>query len=583
MPATRSHRRHSPSFCLALLALLALSLSAASAHASKRTAKRASEREGSTRAHAAPTSGPRVTYLTAHTAYLGLGAEDGIQIGMALQLQRHGRPIAFCQVASVSAHSASCAAVAAMKLGDAFAPPEPPHPAPKLGPDSKPRPPQPSREQVAQAKAALSAARFDQVAFSDNQSAFERLASRHLRAEISLGEAYFGVTNQSDSTFVVQTVSAAVRDAEIAGGLHASIDLTVMSYLDRPSFYRFPNNGATQVYVRQLELSYHSPTSPWDFAIGRIWPYQAPGIGVLDGAQAGWHSHDHGFEAGLLGGTVPNGINTAPTTNPLFGAYLGSTQASHGVDGSWFQANAVATAQDLPGLGFHVALDASALWSVGKWLDTSAEVRVGAGAAQAPDYVDLATFDLSLRPIEHAQLSASVRYLDNAVDQLLQPGAVSFEDGSFNASGVLSYDLSAFTIAVNGSFNRDTVTGFWRALAGADVALPKLMGRSGGLSLGFDEDFGWSEGRDAYLQAALFPGQTFQLTLRGSYFYSYTPVVPTSPAENGVSALLEARLRVARWLSVQATVYAQAAVTPDTYGTAPAIGINAAASATVRF
>jgi hypothetical protein len=565
---------------------LVLALSAWPANAKRHSRTQENRTQEPSSSHRKQTSvlsgGARVVYLTAHTAYVGLGSEEGVRVGMALALQRRGQTVANCQIAAVSPHSASCASQAGIRLGDSFAPPEPPRK--EKAAEVKPLPPMPTREQVAHAKTALAAQPFEQVAFANGrQSTFDQLAARHLRTELNLGEGYFAVNNQSSSTFFVQSVSAAARDTELAGGFHTSIDLTALTYFQRPPTYRFPNSAPTQLYVRQLELSYRTPNSSWAFAGGRIWPYQAPGVGVLDGVQAGWRSSESGLEAGLLGGTNPNPVTTAPTLNPVFGVYFDTTRASQGIDGAWFQAQSVITAREIPGVGYHLALDALALWSIGKWLDTSAEVRVGAGAIQAPALIDFATLNLNARPTEHNQLSASVRYIDDAVDQLLQPGAIGFTNASLNADARWSYAFSGVSVTALGVFNRDIVAGIWRAIAGAEFGVPFFLGHTAGLGVGFDENFGWSAGRDAYVETTIIPGQAFQLLLRGSYLYSWTPVTPTSPAENGVSALIEPRFRLAGWLSIQATFYAQAALTPNIDGAAIPLGFNAAASATMRF
>jgi hypothetical protein len=103
------------------------------------------------------------------------------------------------------------------------------------------------------------------------------------------------------------------------------------------------------------------------------------------------------------------------------------------------------------------------------------------------------------------------------------------------------------------------------------------------LSLGGDGSTGWYAGYDAYLQATLFPERNFQLVLRGTYFYSITKVVATSPAENGLSGTLDARVRLSRAFSMQASLYVQAALDPVTESVPVPFGINAIFSATARF
>jgi hypothetical protein len=103
------------------------------------------------------------------------------------------------------------------------------------------------------------------------------------------------------------------------------------------------------------------------------------------------------------------------------------------------------------------------------------------------------------------------------------------------------------------------------------------------MSVGYDEAFGWYWGRDAYLQALLFPQGAFQLILRGGYFYAVAEPLNTSPAENGISGTLEARLRLARWFSMQLVLYSQLALTPQTDNLVTPFGFNGTVTATARF
>jgi hypothetical protein len=523
--------------------------------------------------------GPQLVYLTSHTAYLGLGSAEGLELGMTVELRRNRRVVTSCQITSVAEHYARCAAQSSMRLGDTFATP----PVSERKAEAKPLPPPLGKEDIAQAQAALQAAQFERVSFTDNRTALQLLAARHLRAEIDVSLGYFSVNTQPDPNFNVLSVNATVRGADLGGGFNTSIDLTVLSYLQRPPTYRFPENALTQLFLRQLEVGFRTPSSPWAFAVGRIWPYLAPGVGVLDGAQAGWHNASNTFEGGMLGGTVPNGATTAPTWDyPLVGAYLSSTQVSQAAN-SWFQGSAVGTARSLPGLGWHYTLDGQGLWSLGKWLDTGAEVRVGSGVLQAPAFVELATFDINVRPTERAQIAATVRYLDDTLAAYWQPASLGVANSSLRVNAAFFYDFEGLIAQLVGTYDRDLIEFQYRGLVGMDLSAPRILGRTGGLSVGFDEAFGWYWGRDAYLQAMLFPQGAFQLILRGGYFYSVAEPINTSPAENGVSGMIEARARLARWFSLQLVLYAQLALDPQTDGLPTAFGFNGTVTATARF
>jgi hypothetical protein len=523
--------------------------------------------------------GPQVIYLTAHTAYLGQGSAEGMAVGMTVPLRRNRQVVASCQIASVAEHYASCPAQPAMRVGDTFAPPAPP--APPAAP-AKPLPPLLGKEETAKASAALTSSTFEPVAFNESGGVGE-IFNRRLRGELDVGVGVFSANTQPDHNFTVLEVNAAVRGAELGGGFRASIDVTALQYLQRPPTYRFPETSLSQVFVRQLELSFRTPSSPLAFAVGRIWPFLAPGVGVLDGAQVGWHNGSNTLESGLLGGTTPDAVTTAPAWNyPLVGAYLSTTQTSRDSN-SWFQGSAVVTGRELAGIGWHYALEGLGLWSLGKSFDASAQVRLGAGVLQAPSYVEFASLDLNFRPSEHSRLAGTVRYLNDTLAQFVQPAALGPTNSSLRANAVASYDFDAVSAMVLGVFDRDIITTLWRAMAGEELTFPRLLGQAGSVTLGGDQSWGWYSGWDAYLQATLFPEKTFQLILRGGYFVSVTQVTSTSPAENGINATLEARLWAARWLSLQATLYSQLALAPLTAGLPMPFGLNAIASATAHF
>jgi hypothetical protein len=500
-------------------------------------------------------------------------------VGMTVELHRNRRVVASCQITSVAEHFALCAAQAPMRLGDAFVAPPPP----EAKPAAKPLPTQLGKDDVERGQAALAAAQFDPVPFNDTRTGLQKLAARHLRAEIDVELGFFTVNTQPDPNFTVLSVNAAVRGADLGGGFSASIDLTALSYLQRPPVYRFPETSLSQVFVRQLEIGFRTPSSPWAFAVGRIWPYLAPGVGVLDGAQAGWHTATNTFEGGLIGGTVPNGVTTAPTWDyPLVGAYVSSTQVSAATN-SWLQGSAVAIARSLPGLGWHYAVDAQGLWSLGRWLDTGAEVRVGSGVLQAPSFVELASFDLNVRPFQRAQIAATVRYLDDTVTQFWQPSSLGAANAALRANASFFYDFQGLTLLLLGNYDRDLVEQEYRTLVGAELTAPTVLGSLGGLSIGYDEAFGWYSGRDAYLQASLFPQAICQLILRGGYFYSVAEPLSTSPGAEGISGTVEARLRLARWFSLQLALYTQVALNPQTDDLPTPVGFNGTLTASARF
>lgn len=524
---------------------------------------------------------PRVTYVASRSAFLGMGSAEGLQLGMELPLRRRGLALGTCKVSQVADHTAACEASRLPRAGDTFVAPA----RPKTPPAPAPLPPAPGPAQLARSHAALASATFEPVDF---QAQAHGGPSR-FHADINLSESFWTQTNRSDSTFHAQTLDVALREAELGGGFTASVDLTVMNWAVRPTGFRFPESARTQLFVRQLEVAFRTPTNSLAFAAGRVVPWHAPGVGVLDGVQAGWHNGANVLELGVLAGSLPDPILTLPTVHrPLAGVYLSATQSS--LEGSvWSQEEAVVTAQEVVapqaavGQGWHVAADVLGLLSMGRTLDGAAEIRVGAGVVSSPFYVEAVRVDLNLRPSEKLQLFGDARYQDNVLVEVLDPGVSSLADRSVHTTFAVAYELSPFSVALTGGFDRDLVTGLARGFGGPELGIPHLFGTLGGAAIGYEEYRGWTSGRDGYVQGNFGTGARFRLSTRLSYFLTGGNVPSGTGNQSGVSALIQGDVHLTRALTLRSGVMSQVGLHPFTNSTALPVGLLATTTLNGRF
>jgi hypothetical protein len=393
------------------------------------------------------------------------------------------------------------------------------------------------------------------------------------------------MASEPAGNFMSQNVDISVREADLGGGFHASLDVSVINWSQRPTNSPLlPQNNAFQLYVRQLELSFRRNDMPVAFLAGRIWPWHTPGLGVLDGVQAGWHDSTQTLEIGAVAGAQPNAVSTAPTfQQPLAGVYLTTSGANPNGVFDWLQGSAVVSGFQVTGQGWHYALDAVGLATKGRTFDGSAELRVGGGVLSSPGNIEAARLDLNLRPSDRLQLGLSARYLYENVGEVIDPGQTTSQDASIHALASAAYEFQSFTVGLAGGFAEDLLTHLGRGWVGPDVAWPRLFGSVGGLTVGYEEDIGWLRGRDAYVQATLHPGTSFRFSGRLFYFYTDGGAVNTAGGLNSAGASLQADYIVARWLKLRAAAMAQTDVRPSTTDLPQPLGLTLTGGATGYF
>jgi hypothetical protein len=123
---------------------------------------------------------------------------------------------------------------------------------------------------------------------------------------------------------------------------------------------------------------------------------------------------------------------------------------------------------------------------------------------------------------------------------------------------------SAFRLTLLGGTAKDLQTGLDRSWVGPMLDLPRLLFARGGISLGYLEELGWSDGRSAWVQAVGRPWSRLRLLARVSW--SHAAALAVMQDEFGVS--LGAVADLTRALSLRLTVNTRGALAGGEGGSA---------------
>lgn len=466
----------------------------------------------------------KVLQSTAARAYLDAGAVDGLAPGAVLALRRGGVEVARCTVEAVADRAASCAA-RGVHPGDTFALPgraaqEPP----------KLLPPPAAPETVAVQALALAAAPIRTVEFTPPVRAAG--ARRGPVAAVELSEVTWLATSSSPHTATRAGLS--IRSAEVGRGLRLDLDAEAIRWTARPSTARFRPEDGSQLYVWQAGLTRDAGDGGVAVSLGRILPWRIPGATILDGATAGWRGER--WELGAFAGFVPE-----PSTLGLAG-----DRAAGGGYWAWDHAFGKGiTLRDegrlaivrSPELGTRFEAETRAAARLGRLLSLSGSARLGFGGdAQAPGALDAARLELSSSPAPQLRVAGWLAYDGLEVPDDGEPAV--YAGRSRRAEASVSWRRPNVHATLLGGVAKDLVTGLDRGWAGPVLALPRLIARRGGLSLGYLEELGWSDGRSAWLQATWRPLE--RLRLLGRLSWSHASSLAVSQDELGATFALVA-------------------------------------------
>ncbi|MCK6551061.1 hypothetical protein L6R52_34820 [Myxococcota bacterium] len=454
--------------------------------------------------------------------YFDRGTDAGFTVGAKVEDTRDGRTIGTCVLEKASATRSSCEDRGVFAVGDTIRltkPAAPDEPAPDAKAPSNVHPGQRRVEAVPES---ISSAPVDKVVFERKGAGGEHLKPRGLEASASAGWLAWTSLGVSESTFQRGQVDVTINSAPLFAGISARVDLSARGFVQRPESLRFRAEDAAQLYVYEAALEVRELGTHYVVSAGRIRPWRAPGLVLIDGVQAGLRTATGSLEGGGFAGVIPELATLGPATDRwTAGGYWSAT----GIFGkSYYLRNEGRVAL--------LASPADAKWGEAESLvhahladriDLGAGARVAFGGDVDGSFaLDALRVDAGVRATDDLRFTAGYRERHASAPDL---------DPTVSASGWLVEasrrgDVGArwsvgqeLVLGLDGGFvsELDTVDDQLRGWVGPEVSLPSFFGPLGGLTLGYQEERGWLDGRMLWAQSALRPHERLALFVRLSY------------------------------------------------------------------
>jgi hypothetical protein len=500
----------------------------------------------------------QITYVTADTVFVDRGSVDGVAVGNPLSVTRAGKTVGTCTVATVTEQAATC-------TGSGF------QPGDRIGVVRKPQakaaplPALPDAKELAARLHTVEESPHALVDFEGGASVAPSGAAKVLSVVIS-HTTYSNFVGRG-GPYQLQRLDAQLHNFRIWRGLHASADISVLNWSQRPPGYGNPYQANTQPFVRQVELDWHDAQGRFDVAAGRVWLRHAPGMSVMDGAQIGLKTSSGSVEGGLFGGLLPNALTLAPSTQWAAGAY-GTARLSTGSGADAFflepEARLNWANRDPAGGGGRFEVGAALHTWIGRFFDAHALAQFGLVTAVAPGGLDFARVDLGLHPGERLQISLGARYRGNTNGDVasLEVGAPTPGARGINADGAAMLALDKLSLGLSGMIARDLDTTLTQASVGVQAQLPTLLGHTGGIAVGFNEEVGWLPGRSAWVQLTLSPHWRFRAQARFNWFMQDATPATLGIAGHELGVYLAFDIRFTTFLWLRLSALGRQALTP---------------------
>jgi hypothetical protein len=507
----------------------------------------------------------QITYVTSDAVYVDRGSVDGVAVGNALTVTRAGKALGTCTVATVTEQAATC-------TGSGF------QPGDRVGVVRKPQAkaaPLPALPDAKELAARLHTVEESPTALVDFEGggAVAAPTGGPKFLTVVLSHTTFSNFVGRGGPYQLQRLDAQLHNVRIWKGLRASADISVLNWSQRPPGFGNPYQANTQLFVRQVEIDWRDSGGRFDLAAGRVWLRHAPGLAVMDGAQVGLHTSSGSVEGGLFGGLLPNALTLAPSTQWAAGAYgTARLSSGSGADAFFFEPEARLNwaNRDL-GIGtgqsgrFEIGV-ALHTW-LGRIFDAHALAQFGLVTATAPGALDFARVDFGLHPGERLQISLGARYRGNTNGDVasLEVGAPTPGARGINADAAAMLAFNALTLGVSGMVARDLDSTLTQASVGLQAQLPTLLGHTGGVAVGFNEEIGWLPGRSAWVQLTLSPHWRFRAQARFNWFMqdSTPTTLGIAGHELGVYLAFDIRFTTFLWLRLSALGRQQLSAPPQ--------------------
>jgi hypothetical protein len=446
----------------------------------------------------------QVSSQTHQRVYLDHGADAGLAVGTQVRLRERRRTVGRCVVDAVTSSTASCTLKSPIEQVVHRFRARVERPAPvAAGGEPSALVPQP-RKLVA---GATEASGFAKVDFDAPSRAWRPRVRPRSEVAVSYRGAHTGL--DVARTMHRARLSVGVYGAEVyVPGLRLRLSATVDGAFSPPGA-RFRQAEIVRLQLHEAALAFRHPSSVGAFAVGRFVPWQAPGLGPIDGGLAALTLAGGAIEVGAYGGLMPSTTLLRPElSRPLGGGYWSLRYGDGGLF-VWHRGR-VGVVSSLAGSA-RAEGEAHVAGRYGRWVRAAAGARAGAGidgmATLAPSAgLDLAYADATLTPGFGVRTSASYRYVAPYAPRLSPGTWPSLVEGAHHIDASFGWNPADWldVTARTGAFVGETWT--MRGLLAVEGGAPRLLDDRIGVAAGWVEALGVPASRMLYTRASVRPG-----------------------------------------------------------------------------
>jgi hypothetical protein len=499
---------------------IAIGLALAAGVGSVGSARAAKNGNGNGNGNGGPVSG-FVQFVTDKRAYLNRGALDGLAPRQVVPLTRGGRGAGSCTIDAVAEHQATCVG-GRPRSGDAFRVMRTSARAGKRKPERAPveLPPLIDAKTLATRAAVVADTTIEKVEFTG-----KRAFGANSTATVSPGFATWLTQPDPQGGYAQERVDGAVHGVEIGStGLRFDGAFSALRWHTPATLERFRSGTATQFYLWEAEASMRSREvgegSRTVLAAGRIWPFHAPGLTLLDGVQIGRENEAKTAEGGAYGGLIPSAIGLVPAFDLWAAGVYGSLIQTGTKESLLRVAREEARVGIWHGGAAGTVTEAEGLFEtwLGPWRFGGGGRLRWAPQVNARPVAERAHFDVGVRPSLTSGGGLQIRYLGATLlpDAPLRAETVAGR-GVVHAVADAHWDARPWLgFAVAGGGHREGDTERRQVFGWAEIRFLRLLGKLGGVWVGAEAEQGWVAGRSGYVQLVS-RFERLQLLARGSF------------------------------------------------------------------
>ncbi|MCB1197864.1 MAG: hypothetical protein KDK51_05780, partial [Deltaproteobacteria bacterium] len=395
-----------------------------------------------------------------------------------------------CIIAQLADHSASCAVTKA-KVGDRIVLLHKKHLVQKVAADK----PQQTSSIVLYQTAQTTT--FEKIVYQATpKSKAKRVAAVKdvQKVQASLGHQTWVASGSR--TFHQENANLSLYKAPIgASGFSTTVDLSTYYWTAAPTDQRFRQGASMQLYAWQLSLDYASQENSVRASLGRIRPWEIPGVSSLDGGYFSLAVLPN-LRTGIYGGLRPDVVSLEPS--------LEHWETGVFVDHSIYQNQNMTMDQQLrvsylDGSSDSSAVELEHLLQAHLFQFVSAYIQskfqlLGTGGFS----FDETRADAWITPMDLFKIRLGGRFIEHQDAQ----SAFLQDNRSRRADTSVYYQVHPlFELAMHAGLIKETGgDGKQRVFIGPEVHSPELFGSKGGMTVGHQQEWGWTQGHSTFIR-----------------------------------------------------------------------------------